>query len=313
MPTPPLFQSELTFRDEGPDALRDWLRERRKTPLQRLADWLATTLLLPILRGLLGVIEAAEALSVIPAPVWTIGSALVSIAVYSSRMGWKMAAGFIALLMIHECGHLLAARCYGTGVSAPIFIPYIGAVIDIKQPMRNAWEEAVLGISGPILGSLGAFSCLGIHRLTGSFYFAELAFFGFFMNLFNLIPLGSMDGGHVAVLLTRWLWIPGYVMLAAFVWFFHAPAAILMLVVTLPMVLSLFRGRSRKTGSSHRQEQARVSLGKRLVMGFLYIGLVIILATSMGWIFVKDIAPALHAGKSLAHSTPVNKTAGVDH
>jgi outer membrane murein-binding lipoprotein Lpp len=96
--------------------------------------------------------------------------------------------------------------------------------------------------------------------VTGSFYFAELAFFGLFLNLFNLGPLGFLDGGHVAVALTRWLWPVGFLIMGVFVYFVHSPAAILSLVVMLPMVLSLFKKRTQQ-----QRDYDRVSLGKRLI------------------------------------------------
>jgi Zn-dependent protease len=288
------MQTELSFHGKEDDFLREWLRERRKTRLQRLGERLEMSVLLPIIQGLLAVIRVAEPLRVVPAPVWTIGSMLISIAVYSSRMGWKLALGFITLLMIHESGHLLAARYYGARMSVPIFIPYIGAIIDMKEPMRNAWEEAVFGISGPLLGTLGACLCWITAGITGSFYFAELALFGFFLNLFNLIPLGFLDGGHVAVVLTRWLWIPGYLMMGAFAWYVHSPVVIISLVVMLPMVLSLFRKKPHKDNLYDR-----VRLGKRFAMGAIYLALVSFLACSMSWIFIKDIYPGLKQGKSL--------------
>ena len=295
----PPIQSEISFASVGSDCMREWLREHRKTRLHRLGDLLSIHLLLPMVNGLLALIESTESLRIIPAPVWMISSMLISITVYSSRMGWKLAVGFIILLMIHECGHLLAARYYGARMSVPIFIPYIGAIIDMKQPMRNAWEEAVFGISGPVLGSLGAFACLTIHHITGSFLFAELAFFGLFLNLFNLIPLGFLDGGHVSVALTRWLWVPGYLMMAAFVWFIHSPAAIMALIVMMPMVLALFRGKPRKERDSHPGDYDRVSVAKRIFMGSLYVGLLAILIAAVGLVWCKDIAPEFHSGQRL--------------
>jgi Zn-dependent protease len=253
------------------------------------------------------------ALSNIPGPVWSAASLLMSLAYYGCRLGWGLAAGFLVLLSVHETGHLLAARRYRLRTSWPLFVPGLGALIDIQEAPGDRWQNAVIGVSGPVFGTVGTLACWVLAHVSGCRLLYEAAFAGAVMNTFNLIPVGPMDGGRVAELFSRWLWIPGYVMLAAFVWFFHAPSAILMLVVMLPMVLSLFRGRSRKSDSSDLREQSRVSLGKRLAMGFLYIGLVIILASSMCWIFVKDIAPRLHAGKSLTHSIPGNKTAGVDH
>ena len=298
--TETLHQSELSLTNRHPGTVRELLREHRRTRCHRIVEWLSATILLPILKGVLTIIEASRFLTVIPAPVWSIASMLVSIAVYSSRMGWSLACGFITLLMIHECGHLLAARYYGARMSVPIFIPYIGALIDMKQPMRNAWHEAVFGIAGPLMGTLGACLCWIAAGITGSFYFAELALFGFFLNLFNLIPLGFLDGGHVSVVLTRWLWIPGYLMMGAFAWYVHSPVVIIALVVMLPMVLSLFRKKSQK----EKKFYDRVRLGKRIAMGAIYLLLIFFLACSMSWIFIKDIYPGIKEGKRLSPTAP---------
>ena len=234
-----------------------------------------------------GLASLLEALSVlireVPSPIWTISSMLISIAVYSFHLGWKLSTGFMILLLIHEFGHLLAASWYGTPITAPVFIPYIGAIIGMKKSMRNAWEESVFGISGPILGSLGAFACLGIQQFTGSYYFGELALFGFFLNLFNLIPLADLDGGHVVTALTRWFWLPGYLLMAAFAWYTHAAVPIIALIVFFPSVLSLFRGKVPKHISP---DYYSISRFKRISMGVLYLSLVIILLIS----FVFSIA-----------------------
>ena len=267
----------------------------QKSNLKRVLDALTYAALFTLIRILLPVLEPLRALKVVPSPLWTIATMLLSIVVYSSRMGWGLAWGFITLLMIHECGHLLAARYYGARMSVPIFVPYIGALIDMKEPMKNAWHEAVFGISGPILGTLGACRCWVIASVTGSFYFAELACLGFFLNLFQLIPLGFLDGGHVAVVLTRWLWIPGYLIMAAFAWYVHTPVVMVSLVVMLPLVISLFRKKSQKENLYDR-----VPLGKRIAMGAIYLLLISFLACSMSWVFIKDIYPSLKEGKSLS-------------
>ncbi len=275
--------------------------------------WRTQSYMHPPLRfgGIAGIIMT---LSRVPGPFWSAASLLMSLAYYGCRLGWGLAAGFLVLLSVHETGHLLAARRYRLRTSWPLFVPGLGALIDIQEAPGDRWQNAVIGVSGPVFGTIGTLVCLFLAHVSGCRLLYEAAFAGAVMNTFNLIPVGPMDGGRVAELFSRWLWIPGYLMLAVIVWYLRAPAAVLLLLLMLPIIVTLFRRKkSLKSDSPDLREQSRVSLGKRLAMGFLYIGLVIILASSMCWIFVKDIAPRLHAGKSLTHSIPGNKTAGVDH
>ena len=149
------------------------------------------------------------ALKFLPVLLKTGGSMFLMIWVYAMNWGWWYAAGFVFLILVHECGHLLAARRLGLNVGAPVFIPFMGAVIALKDAPRNAWVEAQVGIGGPILGSLGAAVCLVLKDLTGNPLFGALAYSGFLLNLFNLMPIGFLDGGRVVTALSPWLWVVG--------------------------------------------------------------------------------------------------------
>ena len=83
-------------------------------------------------------------------------SIFVSAAFYVWFGGWWFGIGLVVLLFVHEMGHVFEAKHQGLAVSVPIFIPFMGALITMKQMPRNAWREARLAIAGPILGSLGA-------------------------------------------------------------------------------------------------------------------------------------------------------------
>src|SRR6266536_3390400 len=99
------------------------------------------------------------ALKFLPILLKSGGTMLLMIWVYTMMWGWKFAVGFVLLLLVHECGHLIVAKKFGLKVGAPVFIPFMGAFIALKEAPRNAWMEACVGIGGPMLGSLGALFC----------------------------------------------------------------------------------------------------------------------------------------------------------
>ena len=119
----------------------------------------------------------------------TAGTMLVSIAAYTVIWGLSFAAGFVVLLLVHEMGHVIQLRREGIKASAPMFIPFLGAVISARSLGDNALAEARVGLGGPILGSIGSAACIGIWHATGNDLWRALAFTGFFLNLFNLLPV----------------------------------------------------------------------------------------------------------------------------
>jgi Zn-dependent protease len=150
------------------------------------------------------------------------GSMALSIAIYQHSYGWPFAVGFVVLILIHELGHVLANAYYGLKQSPPIFIPYMGAVIWLRQNPPSAKAEAVIGIAGPVAGTLGALACYlfagKIHDPVLNYQLNQVAYFAVFMNLFNLIPCPPLDGGRVAAAITPLLWIPGVPLFIGVIW-----------------------------------------------------------------------------------------------
>jgi Zn-dependent protease len=186
------------------------------------------------------------ALKFLPLLLKSGGTMLLMMWVYTMMWGWKFAVGFVVLLLVHECGHLIVAKKFGLKVGAPVFIPFMGAFIALKEAPRNAWMEACVGIGGPMLGSLGALVC----NVTGETFdipiFFALAWFGYFLNLFNLTPVGMLDGGRIVTALSRWLWLPGFAVLLWFGWKYPNFIVWLMVVASLPRIVSLFRKRTEQ-------------------------------------------------------------------
>jgi Zn-dependent protease len=175
----------------------------------------------------------------------TSATMLVSIAAYSLIWGWKFAVGFVALLFVHEMGHVIQLRREGLEASAPMFIPFFGAVVWAKSLGDNAAAEARVGLAGPVLGSLGTAALIPIADATGNDLFRALAFTGFFLNLFNLLPVVPLDGGRAMAALSPWMWFVGFAGLVAMVFVFPNP--ILLLIVLFGALETWRRWKERKS------------------------------------------------------------------
>jgi Zn-dependent protease len=145
---------------------------------------------------------------------------------------------------------------YKLSASPPIFIPFVGALINLRQNPPNAKVEAIVGIGGPVFGTIGSLACLAIYQWVPMFHNGDmltLANFGFFLNLFNLIPVPPLDGGRVTAAVSPWIWIAGLAGLALMFFnnirhgnFAIIPLAII-LVYGLPRVLGSISSRVRNS------------------------------------------------------------------
>jgi Zn-dependent protease len=208
-------------------------------------------------------------------------SMVVSVAAYAWIWGLPFAIGFVLLIFVHELGHVLELRRQGVPASAPLFIPFLGAVIGMKELPDDAWKEARVALAGPILGSVGALVCWIAAEVTGSELLMGLAFVGFFLNLFNLIPIVPLDGGRAAGALHPALWFVGLVMMVGLVVVYPNP---LLLIIVLLGGLDLWR-RWRERGQAG--DYYRLSVGQRVTVGVVYLGLVAALALSMSATYVE--------------------------
>ncbi len=204
------------------------------------------------------------------------GTMLVTMWVYGLVFGWKFAVGFVLLIFVHECGHLVLARGFGLKVGAPVFIPFMGAIIALKEAPRDAWMEAWVGIGGPLFGALGSLLCLGIYGATGDRLFLALAYSGFWLNLFNLAPIPPLDGGRIVGAISPWLWIAGVAVLCGMLYFHFNFIVLIVVIAGIPRVWRTLRNRSQISGPYFTLSPAR-----RWTMAVLYFGLAALLAVGM--------------------------------
>ena len=219
----------------------------------------------------------------------TSGSMLVSVAAYSLIWGWKFALGFVVLMFVHEMGHVIALRREGVEASAPVFIPFLGAAVWAKSLGGNALAEARVGLAGPVLGSLGAAACIPIAHATGSDFWMALAFTGFFLNLFNLLPVVPLDGGRAMAAMSPWMW--GLGLTAVLVLAFTHPNPIILLIALFAVMETWRRWRALRSGDEGVRSYYRVPSRHRAVVGAVYLGLIVLLVLGMD---------ATHVARTLA-------------
>lgn len=212
----------------------------------------------------------------------TSASMLVSLGAYAWLWGWKFALGFILLLFVHELGHYLEARRQGLDVGAPVFIPFLGAAILLKQNPLNAWREAQIAIAGPIVGSIGAAVVWLIGERQDSELLVALGFTGFFLNLFNLLPVVPLDGGRIAAAIHPALWFVGFLGLVGLA--FVAPNPLL-IVIALIVGLELWR-RWQERGMAEAEGYYKVERWQRVAASVGYFGLAALLVLGMSASFV---------------------------
>lgn len=203
------------------------------------------------------------------------GSMLLSVAAYAFIYGWRYAAGFVGLVFVHEMGHFLAARQRGLDVGAPTFIPFVGAWIELKEQPRDVETEAWVGVAGPLLGSIAALACYFAARRTGSELLLALSYAGFFLNLFNLIPLLPFDGGRITAVLTPRIWLLGVPVLGALFFWRPSPLLILMAIFALPQVVKAWRYDANDPAN---KKYYAATMETRITYGLYYIGLLAFLA-----------------------------------
>jgi Zn-dependent protease len=214
----------------------------------------------------------------------TSATMLVSIAAYSLIWGWRFAAGFVVLLLVHELGHVIQLRREGIRASAPMFIPFLGALVAMKEMPKDAAAEARVGLAGPVLGTVGALVPLGLWALTGNELFQALAFVGFFLNLFNLLPVLPLDGGRAMAALSPWMWFAGYGLLVAATVAFPNP--IMLLILLLGGLETWRRWKERK--SPEALTYHRVRPATRAAVAGVYLALAVALAVGMDLTFLEQ-------------------------
>ncbi len=193
-------------------------------------------------------------------------SMLISVVAYAFIFGWWYAVGFVVLLAVHEFGHVLVLRAQGVKATLPTFIPFLGAFVKVQSRQQSVAHEATSALAGPVAGTLGAIAALELSHTFNSPLLRALAYTGFFLNLFNLVPALPFDGGRVAGALHPVLWFVG--LGAALVFEFIHPIIILPFILLLGVIEI---GRRWRGGRLVDPSYYSIPPGVRVAIGTAYL------------------------------------------
>jgi len=216
----------------------------------------------------------------------TIISMVISVALMARIFGAPYGIGLIAMIAIHESGHLIFARREGIRTGLPIFLGPFGAVIGLKQPPKDVRQEAVIAIGGPVVGTMGAIVALILSGVTPAGTYTHnlllaLAYVGFLINLFNLVPFSPLDGGRVASALSPWANLVGLgvilLLIAAPVAAGHFFNPFLLLILVIGGISTLQRFKNRGANPAYEQIPGRTRMG----IAAAYVAMLAITAIGM--------------------------------
>ncbi|NKF49276.1 site-2 protease family protein [Shewanella sp. WXL01] len=120
-----------------------------------------------------------------------------SLAAYSWLFSIEFALALIACLVVHEYGHVKAMKHFGMKTKGIYLIPFMGGLALSDERINTRWQDVVISIMGPTFGLFMSLICMVAFWFTDNIFFAGLASFNALLNLFNLLPILPLDGGHI--------------------------------------------------------------------------------------------------------------------
>src|ERR1700680_2511498 len=208
----------------------------------------------------------------------TLITMIIAIWFYTLFFGPAFAIGIVALILVHELGHFIVARGMGLPARLPIFIGPLGAVTSLRRAPADAGKSGIIALAGPALGTVAALLCFLLASTAPAGYarylLLALAFFGCFLNLINLIPVGFLDGAKVADAIPRWMNVAGLLVVAGVVLLFGNPIGLIFLILGIFHTIGRFR-------RSSPDDAAQSAASRRLGLGAAYIGILLIAAGGM--------------------------------
>lgn len=122
---------------------------------------------------------------------------------YWALYGWKFGIGFAVSILIHEMGHFIDVKRRGLPAEMLVFLPGFGAYVQWDALGVSLETRAAVALAGPFAGLLAALVCAALWWKSGDGMWSALARAGAWLNVLNLIPVWTLDGGHAALAMSK--------------------------------------------------------------------------------------------------------------
>ena len=198
-------------------------------------------------------------------------SMALSIAAYATKAPLPLVVGFAVIILIHEIGHAVVIRAKGLRAGMMVFIPFIGGAVTIKDQPRSAYDDAQIGLAGPIAGTFASLVVLQMYKWTNAPLYLAIAAAGFAVNLLNLLPIGMLDGGRISAAVTKWMWVFGG---GALIYKVAKQPNPLMLIVLLLVAFQVYASIRREKDDKSFYD---VTISQRAAIAVTYFFLVVFL------------------------------------
>jgi Zn-dependent protease len=210
-------------------------------------------------------------------------SMALSIAAYATKAPLPLVIGFVLIILIHEVGHAVVIRAKGLRAGMMVFIPFIGGAVTLKDQPRSAYDDALIGLAGPIAGTFASLVALQIYKWTELPMYLAIAAAGFAVNLLNLLPIGMLDGGRISAAVTKWMWVFGG---GALVYKVVRQPNPLMLLVLVLVAFQVYASIAREKDDKSFYD---VTVGQRAAIAVAYFFLVVFLGQQT-WMTLHRLA-----------------------
>jgi Zn-dependent protease len=215
------------------------------------------------------------------------GSFVVTIVAYTTQFPLTIVVGFVVITLIHEIGHAVAIRAKGLRAGFMVFIPFVGGAVTLKRQPRTVYDDALIGLAGPAAGTVASLVCLQLFKWTDDSRYLLIALLGFVLNLFNLLPIGMLDGGRISAAITKWMWLFGGAVIVYKV--FDQPNPLVILI----SILAAFQVYASIMREKHDPRFYQITPTQRAGIAVLYFALVIFLGHQT-WMAYKRLEMLPH-------------------